>query len=128
MRAIVLVSGVVQGVGFRPFVYRIAVANDLKGYVRNRGDAGVEIVVQGADESVEKFLSDLKARKPPLASYDSIDVAYPEHLNELRTFSILESSEERELAGSVIPPDVSIYMLWGKIGGARGCSHVGKAL
>ena len=47
MRAEIKVTGIVQGVGFRPFVYRTAVKHDLLGYVRNRGDAGVEIVVEG---------------------------------------------------------------------------------
>ncbi|MEM3061657.1 MAG: acylphosphatase, partial [Candidatus Bathyarchaeia archaeon] len=41
MRAEVFVKGIVQGVGFRPFVYRIAVGNKLFGFVRNQGDAGV---------------------------------------------------------------------------------------
>ena len=43
MRTRIRVTGIVQGVGFRPFIYRIAVRNHLTGYVRNRGDAGVEI-------------------------------------------------------------------------------------
>lgn len=108
MRAHILVTGTVQGVGFRPFVYRIALENSLKGHAKNRGDAGVEIVVQGPEESVKKFLTDLEERKPPLANYDSVDISYEEEWNELKTFSIIKSSEERELSGSIIPPDVSI--------------------
>ncbi|RLI36219.1 hypothetical protein DRO66_06015, partial [Candidatus Bathyarchaeota archaeon] len=59
MRVEVVVKGIVQGVGFRPFVYRIAAANHLFGYVRNRGDAGVEIVVEGVERYVQRFLKAL---------------------------------------------------------------------
>ena len=52
MRAEIKVSGIVQGVGFRPFIYRTAVKNGLVGYVRNRGDAVVEIVVEGKKDNV----------------------------------------------------------------------------
>jgi len=44
----ITVAGIVQGVGFRPFVYRTAVKNGLAGYVLNRGDAGVEILLEGS--------------------------------------------------------------------------------
>lgn len=108
MRAHIRVTGTVQGVGFRPFVYRLAYSYRLKGYVRNRGDAGVEIVVQGSEGSLKQFLSDLEVKKPPLASYDSVEVVYAEDSEDLEEFSILMSSEERELAGSVIPSDVAI--------------------
>ncbi|MEM2539524.1 MAG: acylphosphatase, partial [Candidatus Bathyarchaeia archaeon] len=67
MRLRIIVSGIVQGVGFRPFVYRIAVKNHLKGYVRNRGDSCVEIIVEGGDEDIKSFLRDLVERKPPIA-------------------------------------------------------------
>ena len=65
MRVKINVTGIVQGVGFRPFVYRIAVQNGLTGYVRNRGDAGVEILIEGEDESIQKFL----LRRITLISY-----------------------------------------------------------
>jgi len=52
LRAEIKISGIVQGVGFRPFIYRTAVKNELVGYVRNRGDAVVEIVVEGKKNSV----------------------------------------------------------------------------
>jgi hydrogenase maturation protein HypF len=55
LRAEIFVKGIVQGVGFRPFIYRIAVENKLVGFVRNQGDAGVKIVVEGKKESIEKF-------------------------------------------------------------------------
>ena len=108
MRAEIKVTGIVQGVGFRPFVYRTAVKHDLLGYVRNRGDAGVEIVVEGEKEKIEKFIEDLKVKKPPLAKIHDLIVNFSDEKGEFKEFRILRSSESRELSGSVIPPDVAI--------------------
>ncbi len=108
MRAEIKVSGIVQGVGFRPFIYRTAVTNGLVGYVRNRGDAFVEIVIEGKKGNVAQFLTDLKQKKPPLAQIYNITTNYGEDKGEFQEFSIFESSGEAELSGSVIPPDVSI--------------------
>jgi len=65
------VDGVVQGVGFRPFVHRLAAEHGLAGFVRN--DArGVEIEVEGAADAVERFLEALRSDGPPLASVDAV--------------------------------------------------------
>ncbi len=108
MRAELKVSGIVQGVGFRPFVYRIAVSNRLFGYVRNRGDAVVEIVVEGEKRNIERFLGDLKHKKPPLAQIYEIIANYGEDKGEFESFGILSSSGNVKVSGSVVPPDVSI--------------------
>jgi len=108
LRNEIKVSGIVQGVGFRPFIYRIAVKNKLVGYVRNRGDAVVDIVVEGKERNVKNFLGELKAKKPPLARIYETTTNFVEDKGEFEKFSILESSREVELSGSVIPPDVSI--------------------
>jgi len=84
------------------------VKNRLVGYVRNRGDAGVEIVVEGAENSVTRFISELKAKKPLLARIYNITAEYSEDRKEFQVFTILKSSEDVEFSGSVIPPDVSI--------------------
>ena len=60
------IHGIVQGVGFRPFVYRTAIKRDLTGYVLNCGRC-VEIVVTGSDSKIERFLSDLQTKNPPLS-------------------------------------------------------------
>ncbi|HTC22808.1 MAG TPA: carbamoyltransferase HypF [Gemmatimonadales bacterium] len=70
----VRVRGVVQGVGFRPFVFRIARANTLAGWVLNEGE-GVEIHVEGAEERLRAFLQELETQAPPAASITTIDVA-----------------------------------------------------
>jgi hydrogenase maturation protein HypF len=108
VRIRIRVTGIVQGVGFRPFIYRIAVKNDLDGYVRNRGDAGVEIHLEGREENIRKFLRDLKEKKPPLAQIYEIITLPLKGKNKYEAFTILKSSEEAELSGSVIPPDIAI--------------------
>ncbi len=50
----------------------LAVKNGLAGYVRNRGDAGVEILLEGEAQNIENFKHDLKEKKPPLAQIDSV--------------------------------------------------------
>jgi hydrogenase maturation protein HypF len=108
LRAEIKVSGIVQGVGFRPFIYRTALENKLTGYVRNRGDAFVEILVEGKDANVRAFLRDLRRKKPPLARIHEVKTKFSVGKNEFDRFSILNSSGEAEFSGSVIPPDVSI--------------------
>ena len=63
--------GVVQGVGFRPFVYRIACHYKLNGWVRNTSGS-VDIEVEGAERSVKSFLSDLEDKAPPMARIESV--------------------------------------------------------
>ncbi|MCW4052174.1 MAG: carbamoyltransferase HypF [Candidatus Bathyarchaeota archaeon] len=108
LRAELTVAGTVQGVGFRPFIYRIATSNNLKGYVRNRGDAGVEIIVEGRELDIKSFLADLKEKKPLNAVINRISIKHSSERGELTSFKIVSSSKTRELTGSVIPPDIGI--------------------
>ncbi|MDD5503116.1 MAG: carbamoyltransferase HypF, partial [Candidatus Thermoplasmatota archaeon] len=101
------VNGIVQGVGFRPFIYRLAVENNFKGYVRNLGDAGVEIVLDCDEKEAQEFVKLMFANLPPLARIYDVKV------EELRAahfgnFQILESLDKKEGSGSVIPPDVGM--------------------
>ena len=70
----VTVEGTVQGVGFRPFVYRLALDRGLSGWVRNTA-AGVAIEVQGELDAVDRFLAALEAEAPPLAVVASVTVS-----------------------------------------------------
>jgi hydrogenase maturation protein HypF len=108
VRVKIRVMGIIQGVGFRPFIYRIAVKNGLKGYVRNMGDAGVEILLEGEENAINNFLKDLREKKPPLAQIHEVITVKLENENQYTSFVIEKSSEESELSGSVIPPDVAI--------------------
>jgi len=108
VRVKIKVTGIVQGVGFRPFIYRIAVKNGLNGYVRNRGDAGVEILLEGEEKNIKCFLKDLGEKKPPLAQIYELITSPLKRKNEYENFKIYKSSEEAKLSGSVIPPDIAI--------------------
>jgi hydrogenase maturation protein HypF len=106
VRRRLIVRGVVQGVGFRPFVYRMATTLGLGGFVCNRGDSGVEIVVEGREGAVDEFLETLRARPPHLASIASITVEELGPVGE-SAFAIAPSVETSAAGGS-IPPDTSI--------------------
>ncbi|MFX0066989.1 MAG: acylphosphatase, partial [Candidatus Hermodarchaeota archaeon] len=108
MRAEIIIKGIVQGVGFRPFVYRIALGNRLVGYVRNRGDAGVEIVVEGSESDVERFIVELNRDKPPLSQIYDLFINYVQDRGSFSRFQIVRSFEGGSLSGSIIPYDVSI--------------------
>src|SRR5271165_5338034 len=99
------VRGVVQGVGFRPFVYRLARANTLAGWVLN-GEEGVEIYLEGTEPGLQAFVQDLKTDPPPAASIAAIEVhpAAPIGLNE---FTIRES-QRRERPTVRISPDLPV--------------------
>lgn len=82
--------------------------NGLVGYVRNRGDAGVEIVVEGTEKAIRNFLKEVKDKRPPLARIYQMVTNHAESTEEFEQFSIVASSKEPAISGSVIPPDVSI--------------------
>jgi len=98
------ISGIVQGVGFRPFVYQLAVQHKLSGWVRNTS-AGVDIEVEGWSDHLDAFLSDLKS-PPPLARIDSFETSSGP-LQGFETFEILASLPQ---PGSFQPisPDVAV--------------------
>ena len=64
------ITGIVQGVGFRPFVYGLAVRFGLNGWVRNTS-AGVDIEVDGTADKLDSFVKSLKSELPPLARIDT---------------------------------------------------------
>jgi len=99
------VRGVVQGVGFRPFVYRLARANTLAGWVVN-GEEGVEIYLEGTEPGLQAFVQDLKTQPPPAATIAAIDVhpAAPAGLSE---FTIRES-QRLERPTVRISPDLPV--------------------
>ncbi len=73
LRRGVAVCGVVQGVGFRPFVYRLAQEEGLAGLIGNDTN-GVTIEIEGAEEKIDRFLRRLREETPPLARIDSVAV------------------------------------------------------
>lgn len=105
-RVAVTVTGVVQAVGFRPFVYRRATTHGLGGSVRNTGDAGVEITLEGPPDAVEAFLTDLETQPPPLSVVESVSVEERKPSGE-ETFEIAASTDDEGSSGT-IPPDTGI--------------------
>jgi hydrogenase maturation protein HypF len=99
------VRGVVQGVGFRPFVYRLARAHDLAGWVLN-GEEGVEIYVEGAEPGLHDFVQNLKAQAPPASSISDIEVRNADPVG-LSGFKIRES-ERRDRPTVRISPDLPV--------------------
>ena len=74
-RAAISVRGVVQGVGFRPFVYRLAAAHHLSGWVRNTSGK-VEIEVEGGKIAIRDFLEELPKQAPPMSRIEDIQIKY----------------------------------------------------
>lgn len=97
------VNGVVQGVGFRPFVYGLARRLNLVGWVRNTS-AGVDIDLDGTLDILEEFIQALKAEAPPLAIIDEILVAW-QASNGYNKFEIVHSEAVPD-AFQPISPDV----------------------
>ncbi|MFO7968357.1 MAG: carbamoyltransferase HypF [Archaeoglobaceae archaeon] len=98
---IILVKGIVQGVGFRPFVYRLARSMGLKGYVKNTGDGTVEILV---DRDVDEFVQRLKSEKPPISEIESVGI---EKTNGRADEFVIKKSGGKSRELSLPPPDVA---------------------
>jgi len=101
----ICLNGIVQGVGFRPFVYRLAVDHDLAGFVGNNAE-GVFIEVEGPSVRLEQFRTLLTATAPPLARLDSCVVAAIAPRGE-SGFTI-DLSSHSGAATTLISPDVAL--------------------
>lgn len=103
-RVFITVRGIVQGVGFRPFVYNTALKHNLKGWVNNNSE-GVYIDVEGTEENLELFIHELKHNPPPLSKVEQVSLVQKE-LCCFKGFSIKES-EKKENSITLISPDIS---------------------
>ncbi len=101
-----LVQGKVQGVGFRPFVYRLAREGGLSGHIRNTSQ-GVEIEINGPDPEVERLLRRLVAELPPLAEITSLSTEDIAPRQDPAAFSILQSQEDATHS-VLISPDIAV--------------------
>lgn len=99
--ALIRVRGLVQGVGFRPAVWRLARQHQLRGHVLNDGQ-GVRIYAVGAPEGLQRFLAGLKGQPPTLARIDEVDFE-PASFEEIPLdFAIIESGSG-EVTTGVVP-------------------------
>ena len=105
------VNGIVQGVGFRPFLHRIARENGVTGWVRNT-NSGVEGTVEGKPSTLGKFLKQIETDPPPMAVIDSVkaedisSASDPENGGKRNTFTILESRVKKGY--TLISPDTAM--------------------
>lgn len=103
IRKRIKVKGIVQGVGFRPFVYRLAKELDLSGYVRNTTD-GVDIEVQGQKQGIVQFMNRLQNEKPKASRVDKMSVVELAP-NGRKKFTIKESKIAKGF--TQISPDIA---------------------
>ncbi len=99
------INGIVQGVGFRPFVYQLAREHGLRGRVANTA-GGVNIHLEGPSQSLDAFLADIERRKPPLAHIVEVHAA-PAEVEGPADFVIVPS-EGGESRSTLISPDVAM--------------------
>jgi hydrogenase maturation protein HypF len=97
----VKISGVVQGVGFRPFIYRLAQENNLKGWVIN-SEEGVEIHLEGAEEPLQSFLAEMKTQRPQAATIIEV-LTEPAEAAGFTTFTIRDSTSHRRPTVRISP-------------------------
>ncbi len=88
-RTLALISGIVQGVNFRYFIYKKALELNIKGYVKNIENDRLEAVFEGPDLSVEQMIDFCKVG-PPLSKVKSIIIKKQEFKNEFKDFKILK--------------------------------------
>ncbi len=99
------IEGIVQGVGFRPFLHRLAEKHHIRGWVRNTS-SGLEGRLEGQTAALQNFLSELKTSPPPMAAVENVTVI-PEKTSEgSEGFSILDS--HMNPGSTLISPDISI--------------------
>lgn len=104
MREKIYIYGIVQGVGFRPFIYNVCKKLNILGYVKNTASA-VYIDAQGSSDSLKRLLEEIKNNSPSLSVIDHIEI-YPCEEKDYVDFKILESTDD----GGFIPvsPDMGI--------------------
>lgn len=107
-QAEIRVVGVVQGIGFRPFIYTQATKLSLYGFVLNTGNSAVQIIVEGEKKKIIEFIESIEKEKPYLAVIDSIQTIWRPPEGKFSDFQIRISKNEKKAGGSVIPSDIAV--------------------
>lgn len=100
------IFGIVQGVGFRPFIYNLAIKYDIKGWVKN-DENGVEIEAYSTQENIENFINEIKSNPPVLAKITNIKIEKNNQIKEYKNFEIIQSSSSKDKT-TIISPDIAI--------------------
>ncbi len=104
-RVHVEIRGIVQGVGFRPFLNRLAEKYGVTGWARNTS-GGVEAELEGGAEKISGFLREIRENPPPLSVVESVDAAKRDSLAGYRDFSIRPSAASADF--TLISPDIAL--------------------
>ena len=99
------ISGLVQGVGFRPFIYKLAHKHRLSGWVENRND-GVVVLMNGTEKGVELFRKEILDNAPPASDIESVTITLDSY-RDLRGFMIRQSEDLSESV-TEISPDIAV--------------------
>ncbi len=101
------ITGIVQGVGFRPFLYNLAKEFELNGYILNRGNAGVRLVLQGPSEKIDTFIKTIEKRRPRISYIEKIEVNPIS--NDIKFMDLeIKKSEKGKGISLTLPPDIAI--------------------
>ncbi len=100
-RILAKIEGAVQGVGFRPFVYRLAQSYGLKGTVKNTSE-GVIITAEGETKTLMNFINDLKNNYPPIANVTNFEFRFSEPIG-FKDFRIIKTSESNNKSVLLLP-------------------------
>ena len=100
------IYGIVQGVGFRPFLHRLTREHGLRGTCKNTS-SGVELELEGERAALDRFLTELPARAPRMALIEGIETRFSDTVRGFSDFRILESRREAQ-RNTLISPDLCI--------------------
>ncbi len=106
-RARIQITGMVQGVGFRPYVFNLARSRGLFGTIQNKGNFGVEVVLEGPMDELEQFVTDLEGSLPSVAYIEDVTTSWEDATGEFSTLEIIKSATGRGKS-LVLPPDIAI--------------------
>ena len=106
IHADIKVNGIVQGVGFRPFVHKVISDDELYGFVRNTSD-GAQICVEGEERAIDTLITTLKNGGPRLSFIESVEVEKSDNLCGYLRFEIIES-EGGDARRTLISPDIAV--------------------
>jgi hydrogenase maturation protein HypF len=101
------ITGIIQGIGFRPFLFNLARDQNLRGSILNRGNAGVRLILQGKRVEINTFTTNIRKKKPKISFIENIEVrefASDTIFKELK----IERSEQGRGISLTLPPDIAI--------------------
>lgn len=109
-RKYIIVNGIVQGVGFRPFIYGIAYLDNIKGFIKNTCD-GVEIEAEGEEKDLDKFIRDIYEKKPEVSiinylKAEEVDIV-EDSVKKYQRFDIIGSGNNNK-GNTIISPDIAV--------------------